>query len=147
MALQEGRRAIVTPLKESAWLGEDASGLAERSLGQWPLPSLISHDPAQPLIDWRFTPQPRTQAPNQTLSTISLPPRFIGRRAELRTLQSRLRQGRLHQLLISGPGGQGKTALAGKLAQMFQQRGIPIFAWSARPENDWQFFQLELEIA
>ena len=114
VALQEGRRAITTPLKESLWLADDASGLAERSLGQWPLPSLISHDPAQPLIDWNFVPQPLQRQLNQSLNTVSLPPRFIGRRSELRSLQSRLRQGQLRQLLISGPGGQGKTALAGK---------------------------------
>jgi len=146
-ALQAGRRAIITPLKDSPRLGDDASGLAESSLGQWPLPSLISHDPAQPLIDWNFTPHARELLLNQTLNTITLPPRFIGRRAELRTLQSRLRQARLHQLLITGPGGQGKTALAGRLAQLFEQRGLTVFAWSARPENDWQLFQLELELA
>ncbi|MBK8797009.1 MAG: CHAT domain-containing protein [Anaerolineales bacterium] len=146
-ALQAGRRAIITPLKDSPRLGDDASGLAESSLGQWPLPSLISHDPAQPLIDWNFTPHARELLLNQTLNTITLPPRFIGRRAELRTLQSRLRQARLHQLLITGPGGQGKTALAGRLAQLFEQRGLTVFAWSARPENDWQLLRLELELS
>ena len=53
----------------------------------------------------------------------------------------------LQQLLITGPGGQGKTALAGKLAQLWQQRGYWVCAWSARPENDWQLFQIELELA
>jgi tetratricopeptide (TPR) repeat protein len=146
-ALQAGRQAITTPLADAPWLTDAAPGLAERSLGQWALPMLISHAPTHPLIDWRFTPRPLEKIQlAQTLQSIYLPPRFIGRRRELRDLQRRLRQGLLQQLLITGPGGQGKTALAGKLAQDLERQGYLLLAWSARPANDWAIFQLELEL-
>jgi len=146
-ALQRARRAINTPLRDDPWLPKDASGVAELNLGQWSLPALIAPDGARPLIDWNFAPQPpQRRLHNQTLDTVQLPPRFLGRRPELRTLGSRLRDGALHQLLITGPGGQGKTALAGKLAQDLAQRGYEVLAWSARPDNRWSDFQLELEL-
>ena len=62
-------------------------------------------------------PRPPGAAAGQpVLDTVTLPPRFLGRRKELRALKGDLRRGRRRQLLITGPGGQGKTALAGKLA-------------------------------
>ncbi|MCB9446422.1 MAG: tetratricopeptide repeat protein [Ardenticatenaceae bacterium] len=152
VALQAGRQAIHTPLKDSPRLASgilppDASGLAEQSLGQWCLPLLLARETERPLIDWQFTPRPPAERLiNQTLHTVTLPPRFLGRRSELRDLKSRLRTGRLRQLLITGPGGQGKTALAGKLAQDLQQNGYLVAAYSARPENSWLDFILELEL-
>ncbi|GAB4163155.1 MAG: hypothetical protein Fur0021_38020 [Candidatus Promineifilaceae bacterium] len=147
VALQQARQAITTPLKESVWLKSEAEGLSEMSLGQWCLPTLASADAGQPLIDWAFTPQPpRPQLTSQTLETISLPPRFVGRRSELRDLKSRLRRGALRQLLITGPGGQGKTALAGKLAQDLQRRGYLVLAWGAQVAENWDAFLLELEL-
>ena len=145
VALQMGRSAITTPLKGSARLSGSATGLDEQSLGQWCLPMLISHDAARPLIDWQFEAAEKEQVlANQTLSTVKLPPRFLGRRSELRVLKSRLKKGDLTQLLITGPGGQGKTALAGKLAQDLQRRGYQVFAYSARPENQWRHFFISL---
>lgn len=147
VALQAARRAITTPLKDTPWLDAGAGPLSELSLGQWCLPLLLSADPGRPLIDWDFAPQPpQPGLTNQTLNTISLPPRFVGRRAELRELTTRLAQGDLKQLLITGPGGQGKTALAGKLAQELEQDGYTILAWSARPESSWDEFLFELEL-
>jgi tetratricopeptide (TPR) repeat protein len=146
VALQSARHAISRPLQDSTWREPEGDGLSELSLGQWCLPMLISKDAALPLIDWDFTPQPPASAStNQSLSSVSLPPRFLGRRAELRQLKERLRSGRLRQLLITGPGGQGKTALAGKLAQDLQQLGYEILAWSARLGNPWKDFLFELE--
>ena len=148
VALQRGRQAITRPLGDSPWRKDDSSGLAEQSLGQWCLPMLISHDRSQPLINWDFTPQPppsRSEL-NQTLNNVTLPPRFLGRRSELRTLTSRLRRGELRQLLLLGPGGQGKTALAGKLAQDLARQGVEVLAYSARPENRWEDFELDLEL-
>ena len=147
VALQQARQAITTPLRESIWLKNDAAGVSEMSLGQWCLPALVSQNAAQPLITWTFTPRPQAQTwTNQTLEQISLPPRFVGRRSELRDLKSRWRRGGLRQLLITGPGGQGKTALAGKLAQDLQRRGYTVFAWSAGAEGDWDAFMLEMEL-
>ena len=143
VALQTARQAINTPLAGALKRFYDTAALAELSLGQWSLPMLIAPEIHRPLINWDFTPQPPTQQLryqmlNQTLNTtVSLPPRFLGRRSELRTLNSRLHGDRGHtqrghQLLITGPGGQGKTALAGKLAQDFETRGYQVLAWSAR---------------
>ncbi|MBX3059229.1 MAG: CHAT domain-containing protein [Anaerolineae bacterium] len=145
-AVQAGRQAITTPLQGSAVLarmGDDASGLAEQSLGQWCLPLLLAQKHDRPLLTWDFTPQPPpTRLTSQTLDTVTLPPRFLGRRAELRQLKSRLRAGQLRQLLITGPGGQGKTALAGRLAQDLERQGYEVIAYAARPENLWRNFFL-----
>ncbi len=146
VSLQQARKAINTPLKDIARREADTSGLSELSLGQWCLPMLIQQDIGRTPIDWDFTPQIPEKPANQSLKSISLPPRFIGRRAELRYLKSRIKRGELKQLLITGPGGQGKTALAGKLAQDLRLRGHEILAWSARAENSWSKFLFELEL-
>jgi hypothetical protein len=126
---------------------------AELSLGQWCLPMLVSDNPQTPLIDWNFTAtpvKPRNLA--RTLNNVSMPARFIGRRAEMRKYKQDLADGKLRQLLITGPGGQGKTSLAGKLALDLEQQGFRIFAWSARPEQRWgdfefRYVQLALDAA
>ena len=147
VALQRARQAINKPLKDSARRDSVDGGLSELSLGQWCLSMLISQDPGRPLIDWNFTPQTvKQRVSNQSLNRISLPSRFLGRRAELRRIKGRLLNGELQQLLITGPGGQGKTALAGWLARDCQQRGYEISAWSAREENSWSNFRFELEL-
>jgi len=55
-ALQEARREIISPMRDS----EEAQfyKLAEFSFGQWCLPMLLSRDVSSPLIRWDFTPQP-----------------------------------------------------------------------------------------
>ncbi len=132
VALQQARKAITRPLKGFKQ-DSDQTGLEELSLGQWCLPTLLSCDPARPLIDWQFTPEaPERPSLNQSLNNITLPARFIGRRRELRELERDLRQRHRCRLLITGPGGQGKTALAGQLAQSLQRIGHQVFAWSAR---------------
>jgi len=147
-ALQAARIAIQTPLKGIARREAGPAAMEELSLGQWCLPMLLSGSPQLQLIDWDFPPQAVEAAGfKQALSTVSLPARFIGRRAEMRRYKSDLLNGRLHKLLITGPGGQGKTALAGKLALDLQAHGCRVFAWSARPENPWGEFELELELA
>ena len=80
--------------------------MSELSLGQWCLPALLSTRPEQPLLDWNFERRaPHLQNLNQSLSSISLPARFIGRRVELRQYSQHLQ--RSGRLLITGPGGQG----------------------------------------
>ncbi|HHS84335.1 MAG TPA: tetratricopeptide repeat protein [Gammaproteobacteria bacterium] len=147
VALQEARRAITRPLQESGWHDPKKSNVAELSLGQWSLPTLYSHDIAAPLIDWNFTPRPaQTDVRNRTLDGISLPERFRGRRKELRQLGARLHSSELKQLLITGPGGQGKTALAGKLALEMQKAGWKVLAWSAGESKSWHSFLLDLQL-
>ncbi|MEJ2388146.1 MAG: CHAT domain-containing protein, partial [Chromatiaceae bacterium] len=148
VALQAARGAIIRPLEGGVWRDAQDAALAELSLGQWCLPMLLSADPGRPLIDWGFQPQPPTaRLASQSLDTVTLPPRFLGRRKELRALEGDLSAGRRRQLLITGPGGQGKTALAGKLAQGLQRAGWTVLAWAARPENSWDDFRFELELA
>lgn len=147
-ALQAARIAIQTPFRDIARREAD-SGLAEElSFGQWCLPMLLSSNPQSPLIDWDFTPRAAGERSFiQTLSTVSLPARFVGRRAEMRKYKNDLLRGKIQKLLITGPGGQGKTSLAGKLALDLRKRGYEIFAWSARPENPWREFEFEMELA
>jgi len=149
LALQAARRAITRPLEGdgNVWRrdAEDPK-LAGLSLGQWCLPMLLSADPGRPLIDWGFEPKPPAERPvNQSLAGVTLPPRFLGRRKELRALEGELGMGKRCRLLITGPGGQGKTALAGKLAPGLQAAGWAVLAWSARPGNPFRDFRFELE--
>ena len=118
------------------------------SAGQWCLPQLLSHDVQRGLVHWQFTPQPKQrEAWQQQLGEISLPERFIGRRRELRQWQNRLRSPQHNTLLITGAGGMGKTALAGKLLKALQDDGYHVFALSLRPEHNWQSVQLDMELA
>ena len=148
LALQEARQAIKLPLKDD----EEAkkSILAELSLGQWCLPMLLSRAHDRPLINWQFTPQPMRAANllNESLDRISLPAQFIGRRRELRNLQREFREGKTTVLLLTGAGGMGKTALAGKLVNTLNGDGFEIFGFSARSEHDWRdtLFQMELAL-
>ena len=152
VALQTARAAIATPLANHAGI---SAADAEQSLGQWALPALVSRDVSrdvsQQLIDWDFAPQP----PARTITTgelgkltLDLPPRFIGRRSELRAHKGPLLRGDRPQLLITGPGGQGKTVLASKIAQDWSAPGGELLAWTARPGSGipWDQFLLELEL-
>ncbi len=147
-ALQAARIAIQTPFKdiEKREVGKLES--SELSYGQWCLPMLLSSHPETPLVDWDFTPEIHEEKiANRTLSSIPMPARFVGRRAELRKYKNNLINGKLHQLLITGPGGQGKTTLAGKLALDMQARDYQVFDWSARADNSWKQFEFKMELA
>ena len=148
VAIQRAREAIAAPLAGKE--GIDAA-LAEQSLGQWALPALISHTVDLPLIDWQFAPEPPTEAitRDNLLGTVSLPPRFIGRRSELRRYKGPLLRGERPALLITGPGGQGKTSLAGKIAADWAGKSGELFVWSAREESGvpWEQLLLQLELA
>lgn len=131
VALQSARAAIQTAMDEC---------------GQWCLPMALSPNPQAGLIDWDFQPQAvEAQRLNQRVNTVSLPARFVGRRAEMRRYKIKLTQGALRNLLITGAGGMGKTSLAGKLALDVQKaRGDGLFAWSANSEKSWRDFELEM---
>ena len=147
VALQHARQAIVSPLIGQ----EDVQNtmLAAISLGQWCLPMLLCHEQDRPIVTGNFTPQSMQPANlfNDSLDTISLPVRFIGRRRELRKIQRVLRGGKT-SVLLTGEGGIGKTSLAGKLVNGLKDIGYEVFAFSARPEHDWHesIFQMELSL-
>ncbi|MDG4550665.1 MAG: tetratricopeptide repeat protein [Candidatus Contendobacter sp.] len=125
---------------------KDLSGATERSWGQWCLPLLYSRDPAQPLIDWQFQPMPPPPLLERyhDIAGIPLPAAFIGRRRELRELGQLVYGDRPQQCLLTGAGGQGKTSLAGRLAQRLENRGWLVRAYTARQENNWGDFVNEL---
>jgi GTPase SAR1 family protein len=150
VALQQARLSISQPLQGTI-RDTNQSGLQEISLGQWCLPILLSSDPASAMIDWQFNPQSSQSTPDeetrQRFKNLNLPQRFIGRRRELRALEQSLGSARHSKLLISGPGGQGKTALAGYLLQHLQKQGRTVLVWSADQSDqpDWKQFQFDLE--
>ena len=146
-ALQQARRAIVLPLRDDEELRH--TPLAALSLGQWCLPMLLSHQYDRQLVTGRFTPQPMRPANlfNESLNNISLPAHFIGRRRELRRRQRAFREGTSALLMLTGAGGMGKTALAGKLLNTLKADGYEIFAFSARPEHNWRDTVLQMELA
>ncbi|MFZ1232406.1 MAG: tetratricopeptide repeat protein [Thiofilum sp.] len=116
---------------------------------QWCLPILISHTISQPLVNWSFTPQPKsfTLNFNRSLEAISLPQQFLGRKKELYQLLQPLLDGTQKQLLLSAAGGMGKTALAGKLCDSLKQAGFEVFAYSARAGNEWTEFVRGMELS
>jgi tetratricopeptide (TPR) repeat protein len=131
VALQSARAAIQKAMDER---------------GQWCLPMALSPNPQAQLIDWDFQPHAaEVQQLNQRVNFVSLPARFVGRRAEMRKYKIKLTQGALLSLLITGAAGMGKTSLAGKLALDVQKaRGDGLFAWSANSEKSWRDFELEM---
>jgi len=148
MALQAARGAITRPLEGDVWRrdAEDPSlaGLRLRPV----VPAHAAQRRSGSASD-RLGVRPRAASgtfgqpvPRRHHSTAALP----GRRKELGALEGELGTGKRRRLLITGPGGQGKTALAGKLAQTLRDAGWEILAWSARPENPWQDFRFELEL-
>jgi tetratricopeptide (TPR) repeat protein len=150
VAIQTSRESITQPLATAGpWRDASREGWAEASLSQWCLPMLVSHEPLQPLIDWEFTPEPpraQTLLVDSLAHNVTLPEVFIGRRKELRELGQALATGQIRSLLITGPGGQGKTSLAGKLARKLESQGFLIQAYSARPsESSWENFLFQLK--
>jgi hypothetical protein len=134
VAVQKSRRAMTQLLAPNeVWRAVAVGrGHSDASVGQWCLPTLFSHDPAQPLVDWDFRPKP--SSPEPLGSQMALPKIFIGRRRELRTLGDALRRGKIQRLLIRGAGGLGKTALAGRLAMTLAQQGYRVLAYQAGAE-------------
>ena len=148
IAVQQARAAIGHSHHTGVYRDVQYPPRTAISAGQWCLPQLLSHDVQRGLVHWQFIPQPKQrEAWQQQLGEISLPERFIGRRRELRQWQNRLRSPQHNALLITGAGGMGKTALAGKLLKALQDDGYHVFALSLRPEHAWQSVQLDMELA
>lgn len=150
-ALQAARSAIKSHVTGYAFRGGQQSTpiLSTMSTQQWCLPSLLSQDILQPLVDWSFTPTLKEYklSFNYSLDNISLPEQFLGRKRELYQLFQPLLNGTQKQLLLTAAGGMGKTALAGQLCQQLKDKGFEVFAYSAREGNQWSDFIIELEFA
>ncbi|MBK8454334.1 MAG: tetratricopeptide repeat protein [Thiofilum sp.] len=149
IALQAARQAIAEPLTGEVWRESQSSPeLSALAQTHWCLPQLLSHNIEQPLIDWSFTPKPKTPIPTkELLGQIAVPERFLGRRRELRLWQNRLLSTHHNRLLITGAGGMGKTALASKLIASLTHEGYHLFSISLRPEHDWSEVELAIEMA
>ncbi|MCK5524074.1 MAG: CHAT domain-containing protein [Thiomargarita sp.] len=123
VAVQEARCAMTELLAPDEMWRDVARGRSDPSVGQWCLPMLFSHDPAQVLLDLSlFQPHP-------VESQIALSNVFIGHRRTLRTLGEGLRTGTIRRLLIHGTGGIGKTALARQLAITLEQQEYQVFLY------------------
>ena len=138
IALQQARAAIRKPFEHEEKFKD--SPFVELSFGQWCLPAMLSHEHDRALVDWDFTPQSTQdkRIRNKTFKDISLPTNFIGRRRVLRVLQRNFRKGLTKALMITGAGGMGKTALAGKLVTDLEQDDFAIFVFSARSDKKWK---------
>ncbi|MCP4117626.1 MAG: tetratricopeptide repeat protein [Desulfobacteraceae bacterium] len=148
VALQSARKAIVEPVDEDTFRDAGDPARAAMSLGQWCLPQMMSHDNNQTIISWEFTPRPRGYSDLKTmLGKVAVPDRFIGRRRELRRWQNELRYGKPDRMLITGAGGMGKTALAGKLIDTLRKDGYHAYTFSLLPEHNWQDVLTDMELA
>nr|VFJ72774.1 MAG: Tetratricopeptide (TPR) repeat [Candidatus Kentron sp. FW] len=150
VAVQSARRAIVRPFSAGEVAREESATVSvEATHGQWCLPLLYSQRIEESLIDWDFTPAPPDPSTRyrDSLAGIALPQQFIGRRRALRELMQVIASG-TRQILITGPGGQGKTALAGRLARRLGEGGHTLIAWSARDgyRDSWERFLGRIQI-
>jgi len=146
IALQAARAAIIQPFTGDGYRELDNPIRTQASYGQWCLPQLISHELEHALLDWNFTPVEQKRRDLITmLGQVAIPKHFIGRRRELRRYQQGLRTGELTSLLITGAGGMGKTALAGKLIDPLRKDGYETFSFSIQPGHHWQHILLDME--
>ncbi len=144
IALQSARAAIAEPTEREA--GDPAREVIPP--GQWCLPLMMSHNHDRSLIDWDFIRQPRRYSDLKTqLGSVAIPDRFIGRRRELRQWQNKLRSDKLNRLQITGAGGMGKTALAGKLIDTLRKDGYHFYTFSLLPEHSWQEVLTDMQMA
>jgi hypothetical protein len=154
VAVQQGRRAMLNLLNHNeVWRDIQGPGSVDPSVGQWCLPLLLTRDPAQPLVDWNFGPQPRSprvwrskqrdlegfQNLQELQSDV-----FIGRRRELRTLGEALRRGTIRRLLIRGAGGVGKTALARRLVTTLTEQRYRVLIYQASEKRSFHAILAQL---
>ncbi len=147
IALQAARGAIVDPGVGDIYRREGDPAREAMSLGQWCLPVMMAYDNGRSLVDWDFVPEPMANADQKNmLGEVTVPERFIGRRRELRQWQNALRRGEKNSLLVTGAGGMGKTALAGKLVKGLGREGYRVYSFSLQPEHTWEDVLTEMEV-
>ncbi len=114
------------------WLSQNAPGGKGEAIGdiyaQWTLPVLLDRTADGPLVDRAapFTASERLPLPSVLSGdgTIQLPTRadFVGRRAFVRQHLRGFITGKTRSLMLTGPGGVGKTTLAGLFARRLQEQ-------------------------
>jgi hypothetical protein len=125
-AVTLARRAVVEDTWWQALPGHDRSRgdpWAQRSL-----PVLLDRTQDGPLVDMDSAATPPSPRSHPTVligdGTVHLPERqaFIGRRKEKRQYLRASLEGETRGLLFMGPGGVGKTSLAGLFARVLGER-------------------------
>ena len=147
LALQQARAAIGEGFVGGPPRQPEDHGATELTFGQWCLPALHARESRQELISWQFNPQPvsPTVPLTRSCSGMPIPTHYIGRKRQLREVHQLLAAPKTRRLLLTGVGGQGKTALAGTLALRLVRQGWHLVAWSARQPETWDGFITELK--
>ncbi len=117
---------------QGGWLhqGEDAGKGSQEGdpFGQWSLPVLLDRTSDGPVLDREAAGEVIQRGPLPAVligdGTIEVPPRssFIGRRTFIRKHLRDFLEGDTPRLLLTGPGGVGKTTLAGLFARSLRER-------------------------
>jgi tetratricopeptide (TPR) repeat protein len=119
---------------QGEWLHEqDSSGRGAPAPGdrfaQWTLPVLFDRTADGPLVDVTVAAEEVIQRPSSPSvligdGTIRVPRRgtFVGRRSFIRQYLRPFLDGNSPRLLFTGPGGVGKTTLAGLFARTLQEK-------------------------
>jgi hypothetical protein len=117
---------------QGVWLGVERSAAIGKADGdlyaQWTLPVLLDRTADGPLVDIEVEVAVEEPSPLPTVlpgdGTIQLPTRadFIGRRTFIRQYLRAFLDGDSRCLLLTGPGGVGKTTLAGLFMRKLHER-------------------------
>ncbi len=117
---------------QGAWLHQSQNGGKGSAdgdpFGQWSLPVLLDRTTDGPVLDPEAAGEVIQRGPSSSVligdGTIEVPPRssFIGRRTFIRTYLRKFLEGETPKLLLTGPGGVGKTTLAGLFARSLRER-------------------------
>ena len=113
---------------KGAWLKETMGDIEKDPFAQWTLPILLDRTSDGPVVDLSAPVQTRPRSPLPDAlpgdGLVAVPSRgaFIGRRIEVRTALGPFFSGKTRHLLFTGPGGVGKTALAGLFARHLMDR-------------------------
>lgn len=140
-ALQTARQCMKAG-DTAIWRDMHGEPAIPQAKAQWYLPQLYSHALDGPLLDWSFTPVPKTHLTMSGLSNSTQPlDLFIGRRRDFQTLRHVLPNkphGTTACLLLKGEGGKGKTALARKILGNWRKQAYYTLELPLRPEDNWR---------
>jgi hypothetical protein len=142
---------------EGGWLSSNETAAKGEAAGdvfaQWTLPVLLDRTADGPLVDIKAEVEIVERPPLPTVlvgdGSIRLPARdtFVGRRTFIRQYLRPFLEGETRTLMLTGPGGVGKTALAGLFARRLseQQPDIKTLGFRAPFELDMMYEPLRQE--